>query len=124
MNDLGFAKTAHTFCIFGMRQVTATSGKANRFAGRGDFEPLGHGFLRFDAFGTSHKINSITKGRALYVMRKKQARPIFLISECYGRLVFKSDGVFGSAAGADISIGAPMLSCARTESVKSSLPLL
>jgi hypothetical protein len=36
---------------------------AQDFARAGDLEPLGHGLLRFDAFGSSHKFNSIAKER-------------------------------------------------------------
>jgi hypothetical protein len=34
-------------------------------AGGGDFKPLRHGLSSFDAFGTSHKINSIAKERRM-----------------------------------------------------------
>jgi hypothetical protein len=41
--------------IFGLGQVAVAGVAAQDFAGAGDFEPLGHGFFRFDAFGSSHK---------------------------------------------------------------------
>jgi hypothetical protein len=50
-------------------QVTAARVGAHDFSGAGDFESLGHGLLRFNTFGTSHKFNSIAKERALYVTR-------------------------------------------------------
>jgi hypothetical protein len=55
MNDLGLGEAASALGVFGLGQVAAAGGKADGFAGGGDFEPLGHGFFRFDAFGTSHK---------------------------------------------------------------------
>jgi hypothetical protein len=56
INDGDFAEAAHTLGIFCLRQMPATGVITQDFAGGGDFEPLGHGFSRFDAFGTSHKI--------------------------------------------------------------------
>ena len=50
------AETAKALRVFGLRQVAATSAGAQDFAGGSDLEPFGHGFLRFDTFGTSHKI--------------------------------------------------------------------
>ena len=46
-------------------------------AGGGDFEPLGRGFFRFDAFGTSHKFNSIAKERRAYATSRHEASAIF-----------------------------------------------
>jgi hypothetical protein len=66
VHQRALAEAAEALGIFGLRQVAATGAGAQDFAGGGDFEPFGHGFLRFDAFGTSHKFNSIAKGRALY----------------------------------------------------------
>jgi hypothetical protein len=66
VHDGGFSETATVFGIFALQQVAFARVRAHDFAGAGDLEPLGHGFLRFDAFGTSHKFISIAKGRALY----------------------------------------------------------
>jgi hypothetical protein len=54
--DGGFAEAAAAFRVFGLGQMPATSRKADGLAGGGDFKPFCHGFLRFDAFGTTHKI--------------------------------------------------------------------
>ena len=49
-------QTAATFRVFGLEQMPFARARAQNFASGGDFEPLGHGFLGLDAFGTSHKI--------------------------------------------------------------------
>jgi hypothetical protein len=56
MNPGGFAQTAETFGIFGLGQMPAPGAEPHCFARGGDFKPLGHRLLRFDAFGTSHKL--------------------------------------------------------------------
>lgn len=64
--------------VFALQQMAFASVGAHDFASSGDFEPLGYGFLCFDAFGTSHKfIFSITKGRALYAAGECEASAIF-----------------------------------------------
>jgi hypothetical protein len=112
--------------------MAAAGAEAQDFAGGGDFEPLGHGFSRFDAFGTSHKFNSIAKERRIYAIARFEASAIFPILACaplnrYGPLVFNSDGT-GEATGAEtgvvMSIGAPALSCLSTSAVKSISPVL
>jgi hypothetical protein len=55
----GFAQAAEAMGVFALRQMAASGAKAQGLAGGGDFKPLGHGFLGFDAFRTSH--NSIQK---------------------------------------------------------------
>jgi hypothetical protein len=65
INRGGLAKTPETLGVFGLSQVAAASAGAHDLAGGGDFKPLGHRFLRFDAFGTSHKFNSIAKERGI-----------------------------------------------------------
>jgi hypothetical protein len=69
VHEDALAEAAEAFGVFGLRQVTATGAGAQDFAGGGDLEPFGYGFLRFDAFGTSHKFISIAKGRALYALQ-------------------------------------------------------
>jgi hypothetical protein len=134
MNDLGLGEAAAALGVFGLGQVPAAGGKADGFAGGGDFEPLGHGFFRFDAFGTSHNFNSIAKECGIYVIARCEASAIFPIPACrvaplkrYGLLVFNSDGT-GKTNGAELagvmSIGAPALSCFSTSAVKSTSPLL
>jgi hypothetical protein len=58
VHDCGLAQPAEAFRIFGLGQMAATGAVAQDFAGGGDFKPLGGGFLRFDAFGSSHKLIS------------------------------------------------------------------
>jgi hypothetical protein len=55
VNDHRAAKMAVALGVFALRQVPVARVMAQNFAGPGDFEPLGHGLLRFDAFGSSHK---------------------------------------------------------------------
>ena len=73
VHDRALAEAAEAFGVFGLRQVTASGAGAQDFAGAGDLEPFGYGFLCFDAFGTSHKFNSIAKGRALYAAAHAEA---------------------------------------------------
>ena len=81
MHDLGFAETAQALGVFGLGQMAAAGRITNGFAGGGDFKPLGHGFLGFDAFGTSHK-NSFYRKRArnLSCRAAESKREIFRIS--------------------------------------------
>jgi len=78
INDGDLAEAAAAFRVFGLGQMAATRVKAQNLAGGGDFEPLGHGFFRFDAFGTSHKFNSVAKERGLYATSRFEASAIFL----------------------------------------------
>jgi hypothetical protein len=55
INDGGFAEAAAMLGVLALQQVAFASVAAQDFARAGNLEPLGHGFLRFDAFGTSHK---------------------------------------------------------------------
>jgi hypothetical protein len=68
VNDGGLAEMPAALGTFSLRQVAEAGAAVENLARAGYFEPLGHGLLRFDAFGTSHKFFiSIAKGRALYV---------------------------------------------------------
>jgi hypothetical protein len=79
INDRALAETAAALGIFALQQMAFAGVTAHDFTGAGDFESLGHGLLRFDAFGTSHKfIISIAKGRALYAADGYDASVIFL----------------------------------------------
>ncbi len=61
VHDDGFAKGAEALGVLGLGQVAAAGAGALDFAGGGDFEPLGHGLVRFCAFRTTHKFNSFSK---------------------------------------------------------------
>jgi hypothetical protein len=58
MNKGRSPQAATALSIFGLAEVAATGAGAQDFAARCDLEALGDRFLRFDAFGTSHKFNS------------------------------------------------------------------
>src|SRR5579872_2691991 len=73
------AQRAAAFGILGLRQMAPARAGAQDLAAGGDLEPLGHGLLRLDAFGTSHKSNSSTqKERAIYVSPARCARDYFV----------------------------------------------
>ena len=55
------AETTEALGVFGLGQMAAASAGAQDFAGSGDLEPFGHGFLGFDAFRTTHKFNVFAK---------------------------------------------------------------
>jgi hypothetical protein len=61
IHDGNLAETAEAFGVFGLGQVASAGVRAQDFAGTGDFEPFGHGFLGFDAFRTTHKFIVIAK---------------------------------------------------------------
>jgi hypothetical protein len=77
VNHSALAETAAAFGVFTLGQMAKTGATAQNFAGAGDLEPLGHGFLRFDAFGSSHKFISIAKERGLYAAARSEASLIF-----------------------------------------------
>jgi hypothetical protein len=77
INDGDLAEAAAAFRVFGLGQMASAGAEAQDFTGGGDFEPLGHGFFRFDAFGTSHKFNSIAKEREVYAASRFGASAIF-----------------------------------------------
>jgi hypothetical protein len=56
MDAGGFAQAAKPLGVFALGQMAPSGARAHGLAGGGDFEPLGHGLFRFDAFGTSHKL--------------------------------------------------------------------
>jgi len=62
MNQGGTAQATTAFGAFGLTQVPPASPTAQDLARGRYFEPLGHGLLRLDAFGTSH--NSVFLKRA------------------------------------------------------------
>jgi hypothetical protein len=50
------AKSAAASRAFGLGQMASARAGAQDFSAGRDLEPLGHGLLRFNTFGTSHKI--------------------------------------------------------------------
>lgn len=69
---------ASAFRIFRLQQMAFAGAWAQHFAGGGNLKTFGHGFLRFDAFGTSHKSLS-KKERAIYGAGTPEARVILAI---------------------------------------------
>ena len=61
VHDRSFAEPAATFRAFTGEQVASAGVGAQHLASCGDFEAFGHGFLCFDAFGTTHKVNFRSK---------------------------------------------------------------
>lgn len=126
----GLAEAAAALRVFGVGQVAAAGGKTHGLAGGSDLEPLGHGFFRFDAFGTSHKLNSIAKERGIYPTPSLEASTIFGKGDTRNHgppaPVIGGGEVKGlsSLEGAVASIGAPAFSCLSTWSVTSISPLL
>jgi hypothetical protein len=80
VHNRSFAKPTPAFGILALQQMAATGVRSHHFAGAGDFETFGHGFLCFDAFGTSHKFNSIAKEHRLYVAGESRASVFFTIA--------------------------------------------
>jgi hypothetical protein len=78
MNRRRAAEIPAALGVFGLRQMAFARAGAQNFSASRDLEPLGHGLLRFNAFGTSHKsISSIQKERAIYVAPGFRARDYF-----------------------------------------------
>jgi VanZ family protein len=66
VHDDGLAEAAEALGVFGLGQVAAAGAGALDLTGGGDFEPLGDGLVRFNAFGTTHKsINSQKESRTI-----------------------------------------------------------
>jgi hypothetical protein len=80
VHDHGFAQAAQALGIFSLGQMAAAGAGAHDLAGAGDFEPFGHGFFGFDAFGTSHKFNSIAKERGIYLFISAVASANFFLT--------------------------------------------
>jgi hypothetical protein len=55
MNQTRAPQASAALCTLGLTQMPSASLAAEDLARSGDLEPFGHGFLRFDAFGASHK---------------------------------------------------------------------
>jgi hypothetical protein len=70
VHDDGLAEAAEALGVFGLSQVAAAGAGALDLAGSGDLEPLGHGFVCLNAFGTTHKsINSLKESRKIPAVR-------------------------------------------------------
>src|SRR5437870_4961417 len=54
-------QAAAAFRAFGLAEVAPAGAMAQDLAAGGDFEPFAHRLFGFDAFGTSHKINLLSK---------------------------------------------------------------
>lgn len=65
MDTSGAAQAAAALGTFGLAEVPPTRTGAEHFSAGRDFESFGRGFLRFDAFGTSHK-SAFSKKSAQY----------------------------------------------------------
>jgi hypothetical protein len=67
MNATPRAQTATAFRAFGLHQMPPACLGTQHFSTRRNLEPLGGGFFRLNAFGTSHKNQSgfYSKERAI-----------------------------------------------------------
>ena len=61
VHDRSFAEPAAAFRAFAGEQMASAGVGAQHFAGGSDFETFGDGFLCFDAFGATHKVNFRSK---------------------------------------------------------------
>jgi hypothetical protein len=61
MHQMRAAQAAAAFGAFALAEMTSAGAMAQDLAGRCDLEPLAHGLFGFDTFGTSHKINFLSK---------------------------------------------------------------
>jgi hypothetical protein len=55
------SQCAAAFGILGLKQVAFAGAGAQDFAASSNLEPFGGGFLRFNAFWTSHKVSLLSK---------------------------------------------------------------
>src|ERR1051326_95855 len=74
IDQLGSSQTTPTFRVLGLQQVPFASMAAHDLSPRGNLEPLGHRFLRFDAFGTSHNNNSSLLKRTRNIRSRSGSR--------------------------------------------------
>jgi hypothetical protein len=56
MHGRSAAQVAAAFGILGLAQMPPASAGTQDFASGSDLKAFGHGFLRLDAFGSSHKL--------------------------------------------------------------------
>jgi hypothetical protein len=71
IHDGAFAEAATVLGFFALQQMALASMAAQDFARAGDLEPLGHGFSRFNTFGSSHKILFQLQKGAHYTQRAR-----------------------------------------------------
>jgi len=65
--------------VLGLQQVTFSSARAQDFSAGRNLEPLGHGLLGFDTFGSSHKsINLLSKRTRNIGAAGSWSKPYFL----------------------------------------------
>jgi len=64
-NDRSFAEPSAAFRVFCGEQMASAGVGTQHLAGGGDFETFSHGFLCFNTFGTTHKVNFRLKERAI-----------------------------------------------------------
>jgi len=93
VNDRSFAEPAATFRGFAGEQMASAGVGAQHFAGCGDFETFGYGFLCFDAFGTTHKVNFRSKravniGTGLH-RRKRYFEPALRVRAAFNKVSAK-----------------------------------
>jgi hypothetical protein len=74
MDQGGTAEATPAFGTFGLTEMPPTCLLAENLAASRDLEPFGHGFLRFDAFGTSHKNQSVSLQKSAHYRRNKRLR--------------------------------------------------
>jgi hypothetical protein len=61
VHQMRAAQAAAAFGAFALAEMASAGAMAQDLAGRRDLEPLAHGLFGFDTFGTSHKINFLSK---------------------------------------------------------------
>jgi len=93
VNDRSFAEPAATFRVFTGEQMASAGVGSQHFAGSGNFEALGYGFLCFDAFGTTHKVNFRSKravniGTGLH-RRKRYFEPALRVRATFNKVSAK-----------------------------------
>jgi hypothetical protein len=74
--------------VFSLRQMAFARAGAQNFSAGGDFESFGHGLLRFNAFGTSHKFSFFYSKRARNISTCAVMRKIlFQVIDRKGRYI-------------------------------------
>jgi hypothetical protein len=70
VNEGSLAEMAAALGTFSLGQMAEAGAAVENLAGAGNLEPLGHGFFRFDAFGSSHKFLFHLQKGAHYMWRR------------------------------------------------------
>ena len=100
MHGGGAAQTAAALGAFVLRQMAFTGACAQDFSAGGDFESLGHGLLRFNTFGTSHKSEFLSKRARNIGSGSKQSKRLI------GKFGLNRDPVLNCALDATTRIAA------------------